>query len=213
MRSLLLAGLLAATLVTAQKIEVQTLDPRKIVRVETAKDHLTVIEVADPVSMVAVGNPGAFTVERRENKVFIKPVEDDARTNLFIWTSAGRYAYELIPASAVEQMHFLIEQAAVRRETPKVAQKAAPLPVEMLTQAKPILVYGERETHGRVEVTLRDLYQNRDRIYLRYAFVNHSGKTYRTGATGRLAAHGCAVPRIACPTPGSPARRATEPGD
>ena len=107
--SMVLSGLLTAT-IAAQKNETQPTDAREIVRVETAQGHLTVIELADPVEMVAVGDPGAFTVERRENKVFIRPAEEDAATNLLIWTSAGRFAYELIAPGAVERMHFAIDQ-------------------------------------------------------------------------------------------------------
>ena len=50
----------------AQKLETQSVNPSKVIRVETAKDHLTVIELSDAVTMVAVGNRSAFTVERRE---------------------------------------------------------------------------------------------------------------------------------------------------
>ena len=106
---IVLAGVPSSGLL-AQKLETQPSDTKKVVRVETAADHLTVIEAAEPVTMVAVGNQGAFTVERRENKVFIKPVEEGATTNLFVWTTAGRFAYELVPASSVEQMHFVIDQ-------------------------------------------------------------------------------------------------------
>lgn len=177
--SILPAGLLA------QKLETQASDTKKVVRVETAADHLTVIEAAEPVTMVAVGNQGAFTVERRENKVFVKPVEEGATTNLFVWTTTGRFAYELVPASSVEQMHFVIDQqpapAAAKLSTqPDNSASAATsaLPAEMLTKADPILLAGERDTHGRVEIALRDLYRERNRIYLRYTILNHSPHDY-----------------------------------
>ena len=86
----------------ARKLETHKQDHKTIARVETAKDHLTVIELGEPVTMVAVGNQSAFLVERRGNKVFVKPTEEGAQTNLFIWTGTGRYAYELIPAKAVD---------------------------------------------------------------------------------------------------------------
>ena len=73
----------------AQRIEVQKPDPNRIVRVETALNHLTVIEVREPVITVAAGSP-AFKIEWRENKVFIQPTEADVATNLFIWTASGR---------------------------------------------------------------------------------------------------------------------------
>lgn len=169
----------------AQKLETQSPDMKKVIRVETAADHLTVIELGDTVAMVAVGNQGAFTVERRENKVFVKPVEDGAKTNLFVWTTGGRFAYELVPAPSVEQMHFAIDQAPVPVEAKvrppnedDLAHTPSGLPAEMLTKASPILLAGERDTTGRVEIALRDLYRERNRLYVRYAVINHSGHEY-----------------------------------
>ena len=93
--------------------------------------------------MVAVGNRSAFTVERRENKVFVTPTDEGARTNLFIWTSGGRYAYELVPAADIDQMHFAIDQVATAVissvPAPPTAEVAPRLPVEMLTEAMPVL--------------------------------------------------------------------------
>ena len=116
MKSFLTISVAAATMtlgLMAQKLETQKPDSTKVLRVETAKDHLTVIELSDAVTMVAVGNRSAFTVERRENKVFVTPTDEGARTNLFIWTSGGRYAYELVPAADIDQMHFAIDQVAI----------------------------------------------------------------------------------------------------
>ncbi len=169
----------------AQKLETQPPDSKKVVRVETAVDHLTVIELGDPVTMVAVGNQGAFTVERRENKVFVQPVEEGAQTNLFVWTTAGRFAYELVPAPSVEQMHFAIDQqpaalavSAVPRAEQELSANSSALPVGMLTKARPVLLAGERETQGRVEIAVRDLYREHNRLYVRYAVMNHSPHEY-----------------------------------
>jgi hypothetical protein len=185
MKSFLMISVAAATMtlgLMAQKLEIQKPDPTKVLRVETAKDHLTVIELSDVVTMVAVGNRSAFTVERRENKVFVTPTDEGARTNLFIWTSGGRYAYELVPAADIDQMHFAIDQVATAVTSsipaPPTAEVAPRMPVEMLTEAMPVLLTGEREANGRVEVTVRDLYRKNHRLYLRYAVVNHSGAGY-----------------------------------
>ena len=67
MKSFLTISVAAATMtlgLMAQKLETQKPDPTTVLRVETAKDHLTVIELSDAVTMVAVGNRSAFTVER-----------------------------------------------------------------------------------------------------------------------------------------------------
>jgi hypothetical protein len=184
--SFLLLVLFAASDLNAQKLETQTPDPKRVVRVETARDHLTVIELNEPVSMVAVGNQNAFTVERRENKVFVKPAEEDARTNLFIWTASGRFSYELVPASSVEQMHFAIDQPPLQLvSTNTMPREAVPadrgpqLPVAMLTESKAILLYGERDGTRKVEVLLRDLYQDGDRLYVRYTVFNNGTRAYR----------------------------------
>jgi hypothetical protein len=62
--------------------------------------------------------------------------------------------------------------------TGEVAQTIERLPAEMLTAATPVLVTGERESSGRVEVTVRDLYRKNHRLYLRYAVANHTGTSY-----------------------------------
>lgn len=182
---MVLASVPSAGLV-AQRLETQPLDTKKVIRVETAPDHLTVIEVGDPVTMVAVGNQGAFSVERRENKVFVKPVEEGAKTNLFVWTVAGRFAYELVPAPSVEQMHFAIDQAptpvpartSLPAEKDLVANEPA-IPASMLTRARPILLAGDRDTQGRVEIALRDVYRHGNRLYMRYAVINRSLQAYQ----------------------------------
>ena len=102
--------LIAGATLTAfgQKIETQKPDRNKITRLGTTQNHLSVIELGEPVTQVAAGS-SSFKIEWRENKVFIQPLEPDATTNLFIWTASGRLSYELVPAS-VEQMHFAIDQ-------------------------------------------------------------------------------------------------------
>lgn len=181
---------LAVPALLGQKIETREGDPQAILRIETARDHLSVIELSDPVTMVAVGNRNAFSVEWRDNKIFVTPTEDNAKTNLFIWTADRRYAYELAPAAAVEEMHFVIDQKPLSSTT-KVKQMPAPnvepespvkrpLPPEMLTRANPILIYGDRQSAKRVEVSLREWYEKDNRVYLRYALLNRSEMPYHS---------------------------------
>src|SRR3974390_1097482 len=110
-RILMTLALLTLTLVPAmaQKIGTEAGDRTKIVHLKTALNHLTVIEVAEPVLEVATGSP-AFKVEWRENKVFFQPNEAEAATNLFIWTASQRLNYELEPAGPVNEMDFAVDQ-------------------------------------------------------------------------------------------------------
>ena len=60
--------------VAGQKIEHETNDGSQIVHLKTALNHLTVIELREPVIQVATGSQ-SFKVEWRENKVFVQPTE------------------------------------------------------------------------------------------------------------------------------------------
>ena len=116
------AGLVLTALVSiivpcvAQKGERETGDRSRIVHLRTALNHLTVIEMSEPVVEVASGSP-AFRVEWRGNKVFVQPTEADAASNLFIWTATQRLNYELEPAGSVETMERPRPRGANGRKT------------------------------------------------------------------------------------------------
>jgi hypothetical protein len=187
MRRILPMLLAGALFLPGQKIETQKADRTRITRVETALNHLTVIEVGDPVEQVAAGS-SSFKVEWRGNKVFLQPLEPDAATNLFIWTQSGnRLNYELVPAGEVEKMHFAIDN-----EAPVVASSHPPpvpspepdqpaVPAEMLFRSTPVKFAGTPGGKPGVEIQLRDLYQKDGKLYVRYAIRNEGRGTYQTG--------------------------------
>src|SRR5664280_2741119 len=84
----------AATLAIAQQ--------QPVTRVQTALNHLTVIEVAEPITMAAAGSE-TFEIERHGTRVFVRPTKPDVATNLFVWTEHGRSIYELQPAGEVKR--------------------------------------------------------------------------------------------------------------
>jgi hypothetical protein len=169
----------------AQRIDVQKPDPNRIVRVQTALNHLTVIEVREPVITVAAGSP-AFKIEWRENKVFIQPTEADVATNLFIWTASGRLSYELEPAGAVEQMDFAIDQpapppapappTAAKLPSPPATAVVAP---EVLLNGRPIRTDGLKTPKNRVVVLLKDTFQGEaNELFIRYEVRNGTREAY-----------------------------------
>ena len=91
--------IILALVAPLQRIETQYPDRGKVIRLETAMDHLTVIELAEPVTLAAAGS-SLFKIERRDNKVFIQPLEEGASTNLFVWTGSGRCEAQLRPHAA-----------------------------------------------------------------------------------------------------------------
>src|SRR5207245_2839613 len=117
----------AAVPALGQKIEAQAPGSAAITRVETALNHLTVIELSEPVMSVAAGSQ-AFKIEWRENKVFVEPTEPNASTNLFIWTKSGRLNYELEPAGEVVRMDFAIDQPPLDPPASKAPTTAADPP-------------------------------------------------------------------------------------
>ena len=150
--------LMLAVAAEPQRIETQHPDASKVTRVETTMNHLTVIELAEPVTLAAAGS-SAFKIERRENKVFIQPLEEGVSTNLFVWTNSGRWNYELVPAASVEVMHFAIDQrvatASQSQEPVPSAAGATPaqsIAEEMLLFAKPIRNIGVKFEAGRVGI-------------------------------------------------------------
>ena len=177
----------------AQKIEIEKSDRHKVIRVETAPNHLSVIELAEPVTEVAAGS-SSYKIEWRGNKVFVQPLDPEATTNLFIWTASGRLSYELVPAPSVEEMHFAIDQ----EPSPSVAKVAIPekpaedpravqeakLASEMLFASTPVRLAGDVKNHDRVEVILKDIYREGDRLYVRYAIQNRGRSTYVPGTPG-----------------------------
>src|SRR2546425_548610 len=170
-----------------QRIETQYPDRAKVTRVETAMNHRTVIELAEPVTLAAAGSP-SFNIERRDNKVFIQPLEEGVSTNLFIWTGSGRWNYELVPAVSVETMHFAVDQQmASASETHGLVASAADsrsshaFAEEMLLSAKSIRNPGVKFGATQVAVFITDVLRKDDQLFVRYRIDNRSMHPYLAG--------------------------------
>lgn len=186
MKHLLVSSLALTLTLPAQKIETETRARDRVVKVQTAMNHLTVIEVAEPVTTVAVGSPQTFKIERRENKVFIQPLQEGAATNLFIWTGSTRLNYELVPAiSDAGQMDFAIDYRqlqAVSQPSPKPNEIAvSTVPNDMLLNSIPVRLVGAAAAPKASLVQIRDVYRKQDEVFVRYSIENRSEKTFRTG--------------------------------
>jgi len=175
------AGLaLAAGSVSAQRIETETSDRSRIVHLKTEMNHLTVIEVSEPVLQVAAGSP-SFKVEWRENKVFVQPTEADATSNLFIWTANQRLNYELEPAGSVANMDFAIDQSPVPLPPVKPTSAAPPPPsiTDLLLRGKPVRLPSWKQRSVKpIEVWISDLYEKDGNLLIRYAVSNHGSQPY-----------------------------------
>lgn len=165
-----------------QKVEVEKPDRGKILHVQTALNHLTILEMSESVSMVAVGSP-VFKVEWRENRVFIEPTEPDVATNLFVWTPSGRFSYELDPAGAVPEMVFAIDQPApdppkIKASANRAGQPSDPSPADVLIAARAVRLLGGISEKNQVAVYLRDLLEHDGQVLIRYSIRNGTKKAY-----------------------------------
>ncbi len=166
----------------AQRIETETSDRTRIVHLKTELNHLTVIEVSEPVVQVAAGSP-SFKIEWRENKVFVQPTEADATSNLFIWTASQRLNYELEPAGSVANMDFAVDQTPVHVAPVKPTSVTPPPPMpsitDLLLRGKPVrLPTGKQRSPKPVEVWISDLYEKDGRLLIRYSVTNHGTEPY-----------------------------------
>jgi hypothetical protein len=164
---------------------VQKPDRGKITHVQTALNHLTVLEMSEPVSTVAVGSL-VFKVEWRENKVFIEPTEPDVATNLFVWTASGRFNYEIDPAGSVPEMVFAIDQPVA--DPPKINASANRAgepgdlsPADVLIATRPVRLAGTVSERNRVAVFITDLLEHDGQVLIRYSIRNGTKKAYMPG--------------------------------
>jgi hypothetical protein len=174
--TILIMGTAGAQLL-AQKIDREPNDPQQIIHLKTALNHLTVIELREPVLQVAAGSQ-SFKVEWRENKVFVQPTEPDASTNLFVWTSSQRLNYELEPAGSVAMMDFAVDQELPPQPKPTSVKPKEPSPTEVLLSGQPVRLESAKPSTRPVEVRIRDLYEKDGRLLVRYAVRNNSAHAY-----------------------------------
>ena len=184
----------------AQKIDTATPSRDRVVPIHTALDHLTVIEVGEPVVTVAAGS-AAFKVEWRDNKVFIEPTEPGVSTNLFIWTASSRLNYELESAGEVGKMDFAIDYPKPTPPAAKVTNSSGSHVGggDSLTKSYEIgPMLGGRPVHSEsvkpsghgVDVFLKDLFEQKDTLFIRYEIRNNSNSVYVPGIPRVFALNG-----------------------
>lgn len=184
---------IALAMVTqGQTIQTEKSNPRSVIQVKTTLNHLSVIELAEPVTDVAVGSQ-SYEVTRHGNKVFVEPLEPEAATNLFIWTASGRFTYELV-AGPLAEAQLAIDQEPGQLPARTAAPAPSPVPdsraaeeaklaSQILFAGHPVRLSGDLK-HGRVQVVLKDVYRSGNRIYVRYCIQNDARVEYKPGAPG-----------------------------
>lgn len=158
-----------------------------LTKVQTALNHLTVIELPEPITIAAAGSD-AFDIKRHGNRVFIEPVRANVSTNLFLWTAHGESVYELEPAGEVKAMNVLIApkpepQAAPTAANPvsdSEAQKIADMVMsKALLQTQHVSQHETKPLRDGVTIQVEDVVHAKDSLYVRYQVINTSKIPYR----------------------------------
>lgn len=168
----------------------QTTTQSQIRHVETSLNHLTVLEFGETVTTLAIGDPDSFQVERHDDKVFVKPLQPGASTNLFVWTATRELSYELDPAGQLAAMDVLVRAEPAPKPSASALASAEPSDAEIrkiaslvLTQAmmgsQDIAHDSVKPVPKRVEVSLEQVFRAKDRIYIRYSVANETDAPFR----------------------------------
>jgi hypothetical protein len=156
-------------------------------KVHTALNHLTVIELPEPITVAASGSD-AFDIKRHGNRVFIEPIRANVSTNLFLWTAHGESVYELEPAGEVNTMNVLIApkpQTQVATVAATVVsdseiQKIADMAMsKALLQSQHVSQRDAKPLRDGVTVQVEDVVRAKDSLYVRYRVINTGKTPYR----------------------------------
>jgi len=106
---LMLIGVSAGDTNIAAHIATEVIQSGKVTRVATALNHITIIELPEPVVSYSVGSD-SIRVEYHDNRVLIKPTKPNVSTNLFVWTATSHTVYEILPAGDPATMSYVLDQ-------------------------------------------------------------------------------------------------------
>jgi len=170
----------------------QSTNFNQIQHIETALNHLTVIDLGEPIVTVAVADPDSIQIERHDDKVFLKPLKDGVSTNLFIWTASRQIAYEIDPAGDLAKMNVIVRNVPppAEHKPDHEAEKSEPSDREIqniaslvLTQAlmgtESIVREKSKDAVSGVNVTLEQVFRSKDALYIRYTIANQSTVPFR----------------------------------
>jgi len=184
--------LAAGSVASAQNITHQNVNSNAVTKVATALNHISLIEMPEPITNAAVGSEDV-RIEWHGNMVAIKPLRQNQPTNLFIWTEHTQSTYEIQAAGEVTSASFLIDETRTPASWEKSAEKPQPTEEEIqktadalidetLLLASPVGSRGLKDAKDHVNVRIDEVVRERDTLYVRYTVSNPSQHPYRISA-------------------------------
>jgi hypothetical protein len=193
MKSKVAALILAAgSVASAQMITHQSVSASTVVPVATALNHLSLIELPEPIVRAAVGSEDV-RVEWHGNTVVVKPVRQGQSTNLFVWTEHTQSTYEILPPGDVSHASFVIDQsdghpsvpatnsadAAVKVSDAEIQKAADTLIAQAMLQSSEVNSRGIKDAKDHVNVRITEVVHDKDAMYVRYTVSNPGQHPYR----------------------------------
>ena len=185
-----LVFLAACSVARAQTITHQPVNPNSVTRVATALNHISLIEMPEPITNAAMGSED-FRIEWHGNTVALKPLRQGQSTNLFIWTEHGQSSYEILAPAEVSAAAFVIDQTEGRPSSSKKTeaqtrasdseiQKAADVLIaQTMLQSAPVNSHSVKDAKDHVNVRISEIVRDKDALYVRYIVSNPGQHAYR----------------------------------
>ena len=178
--SLALPGQIAAE----ESIHVHPLEPARVTRVATALNHVSIIQLPEPILSAAIGSDG-IRMEWHDNRVLIQPLKPGIATNLFVWTARTRTSYEILPAGDPALMSYLIDEVfpppppAPAGPSPEEVQKATDAMVSNALLGTRAIKYKSKARKHHVNIRLDNITEDDKAYYVHLSVRNLTTQPYR----------------------------------
>jgi hypothetical protein len=166
-------------------ISAQIVNPSAVVPLGTSLNHVSVIELPEPVENAVIGSE-MVRMEYRGNTVLVEPLKAGVSTDLFVWTAHSRTAYEILPAGTDNAMSYAISEVYPAPPppppgpTPAEAERSRDAVFDpFLLTTRLIATPHLRMDKPGVHVKLLQVAEDSHSYYVRMMVVNHTGQLYR----------------------------------
>jgi hypothetical protein len=178
---------LPAIALFALTAKAQNINFQDLPHIHTARHHLTVIDLGEPIQFIAAADPDSFQIERAGDKVLLQPLKESATTNLILWTASRQISYELDAPGDVAKMNVLVRNlpastravadapsAKERQQIAAAATTQAMLGAQDIVAEQPVKL-----STTEVSVSILHVLHTGEGTYLQYQIVNHSTTPFR----------------------------------
>lgn len=150
------AAKLPTSLMTDSRVKQVPFDPNQVYELVGTYNYQTSIEFEtdEMVKVVALGDTIAWQTVTYENRLFLKPVEDNAKTNLTVITSKRTYYFQLNSSKSQKSQSYLVRFVYPgSRVTSFGEPEARPKPAYTASASEPNINYGYAGDKDAIGVT------------------------------------------------------------